>query len=59
MVVGGNCGSWISSVEVLDLESNEWIAGPELPFGIGAGGLVEDYQGVTICYNNVIHRAMM
>ena len=47
-VVGGNCGPWISTVEVLDLESNEWIDGPELPMGIGGGSLVEDHQGNTI-----------
>jgi hypothetical protein len=44
-VVGGNCGEWISTVEVLDLESNQWIEGPQLPLAIGGGSLVEDYQG--------------
>jgi hypothetical protein len=26
-VVGGNCGNWIDSVEVLDVENMKWIPG--------------------------------
>ena len=45
IVVGGNCGPWLSSVEVFDSESWQWRSGPELPIGIGAGSLVEDVDG--------------
>ena len=33
IVVGGNCGPWLSTVEVFDSKSWQWISGPG-DFGI-------------------------
>ena len=38
----------LSSVEILDLNSNEWRAGPELPFGVYDSQLVEDQKGGVV-----------
>ena len=48
VVVGGNDGSYLSSVEILDEGSSEWRNGPELPFGIFYSQLVEDSNGGVI-----------
>ncbi len=46
IVSGGWDGSSkLSSVEILDEDSNEWQTGPELPFGIGHSQMVEDQNG--------------
>jgi hypothetical protein len=41
-------GSSSSSTEILDVGSNEWRNGPELPFGIDTSQLVEDQQGRVV-----------
>jgi len=50
VVVAGGYGSQgvMSSVEVLDEGSNEWRQGPDLPFGIYVGAMVEDPEGGVI-----------
>ncbi len=49
IVAGGLDGSsTLSSVEILDEDSNEWQAGPELPFGIGYSQMVEDQNGGVV-----------
>jgi hypothetical protein len=49
IVAGGYDGSSIlSSVEILDEDSNEWQTGPELPFGIGLSQMVEDQNGGVV-----------
>jgi hypothetical protein len=51
IVAGGFDGifSYLSSVEILDVGSNEWQTGPELPFGIGESQMVEDQnRGVVL-----------
>jgi hypothetical protein len=48
IVAGGNYGSYLSSVKILDEGSNEWQTGPELPFGIGYSQMVEDQIGGVI-----------
>jgi hypothetical protein len=45
IVAGGWIGSYLSSVEILDEDSNEWQTGPELPFGIYGSEMVEDQNG--------------
>ena len=35
----------MSSVEVLDVRSSEWRAGPSLPIGINGASMVEDHSG--------------
>ncbi len=49
IVAGGWDGrSIMSSVEILDLGSNEWRDGSELPFGIDHAKMVEDPNGGVI-----------
>jgi hypothetical protein len=48
IVAGGNDGSYLSSVEILDEGSNEWETGPELPFGIDESQMVEDQNGGVV-----------
>jgi hypothetical protein len=48
LVAGGFYGSQLSSVEILDLGSNEWRKGPDLPFGIGLSQMVEDQNGGVV-----------
>jgi hypothetical protein len=49
IVAGGYDGSSIlSSVEILDEGSNEWQAGPELPFEIDESQMVEDQNGGVV-----------
>jgi hypothetical protein len=49
IVAGGYDGSSrLSSVEILDEGSNEWQAGPELPFGIEDSQMVEDQNGGVV-----------
>ena len=49
IVAGGYYGgSYLSSVEILDEGSNEWQAGPELPFGIEDSQMVEDQNGGVV-----------
>ena len=38
-------GSDLSSVEILDVASNQWLKGPELPFPISGSAMVEDPRG--------------
>jgi hypothetical protein len=47
IVAGGDDGgsSYLSSVEILDEDSNEWQMGPELPFTIYGSQMVEDQNG--------------
>ena len=35
MVVGGLGNDYLKSTEILDLETNKWIAGPDLDYRIG------------------------
>jgi len=46
VVAGGS--NLLSSVKVLDEGSNEWRQGPDLPFGIQGGAMVEDPEGGVI-----------
>ena len=49
VVVGGSSGtSYLSSTEILDLKSNTWQTGPELPLGIKESQLVEDLNGGVV-----------
>ena len=50
IVAGGSDGvySYLSSVEILDEDSNEWQTGPELPFGIAWSQMVEDQNGGVV-----------
>jgi N-acetylneuraminic acid mutarotase len=50
IVAGGDDGffSYLSSVEILDEDSNDWQTGPELPFGIGESQMVEDQNGGVV-----------
>jgi N-acetylneuraminic acid mutarotase len=48
IVAGGWDGSYLSSVEILDEDSNEWQTGPELPFGINGSEMVEDQNGGVV-----------
>jgi hypothetical protein len=48
IVAGGEYGSLLSSVEILDVGSNEWQTGPELPFGIYRPQMVEDQNGGVV-----------
>jgi hypothetical protein len=51
IVAGGYYGgSYLSSVEILDEGSNEWQAGPELPFGIEDSQMVEDQNGGVVLF---------
>jgi hypothetical protein len=47
IVVAGGYG-YMSSVEALDEGSNEWRQGPDLPFGMSGGAMVEDPMGGVI-----------
>ncbi len=40
--------SILSSVEILDEGSNEWLIGPELPLGISSSQMVEDQNGGVV-----------
>jgi hypothetical protein len=58
IVVGGYDGfSYLPSVEILDEGSNEWQAGPELPFGIDNSQLVEDQNGGVVLIGGVSQSA--
>jgi hypothetical protein len=49
IVAGGKYGqSYLSSVEILNIGSNEWQTGPELPLGITASQMVEDQNGGVV-----------
>jgi hypothetical protein len=48
IVAGGNNGSYISSVEILDNGSNTWRAGPDLPTTICCGVFVEHPAGGVV-----------
>jgi N-acetylneuraminic acid mutarotase len=48
IVAGGSGGSYLSSVEILDEDSNDWQTGPELPFGIYYSQMVEDQNGGVV-----------
>jgi hypothetical protein len=49
IVAGGYDGSsYLSSVEILDEDSNEWQTGPELPFRIFMSKMVEDQNGGVV-----------
>ncbi len=51
IIVAGGTDEYsvMSSVEILDKDSNEWKRGPELPFGIGDSQIVEDRnEGVVL-----------
>ena len=48
IVVGGlNKDGKLKSVEIFDEANNKWIAGPDLPIGIAAAGIVQDRTGVN------------
>ncbi len=49
LVAGGFYGSQLSSVEILDLGSNEWRKGPDLPYGIGLSQMVESSINPFTC----------
>ncbi len=55
IVAGGYEGgsSILSSVEILDVGSNEWQTGPELPFGIDESQMVEDQNGGVVLIGGV------
>ncbi len=46
IIVAG--GFYDASVEILDLGSNEWRNGPDLPFGIAKAQMVEDKNGGVV-----------
>ncbi len=46
IIVAGGWG--LSSVEILDVGSNEWQTGPELPSGIASSQMVEDQNGGVV-----------
>jgi N-acetylneuraminic acid mutarotase len=48
IVAGGLDGSYLSSVEILHEDSNEWHTGPELPFGMNESQMVEDQNGGVV-----------
>jgi hypothetical protein len=49
IVAGGWFGaSRLSSVEILDEDSNEWQTGPKLPFGFEHSQMVEDQNGGVV-----------
>ncbi len=50
LVAGGfdNFPQILSSVEILDIGSNQWRTGPELPFGIKQSQMVEDQNGGVV-----------
>jgi hypothetical protein len=48
IVAGGSDLICLSSVEILDEDSNEWQTGPELPFGIYQSHMVEDQNGGVV-----------
>jgi hypothetical protein len=48
IVAGGVDQSRLSSIEILDLGSNEWRKGPDFPFEIYASQMVEDQNGGVV-----------
>jgi hypothetical protein len=64
IVAGGFDTSYLPTVEILGDGSNEWKTGPELPFGIGYGQMVEDQKGgvvliggySSISYSNTLYQ---
>jgi hypothetical protein len=48
IVAGGYYVSFMSSVEILDEDSNEWQTGPKLPFEIDESQMVEDQNGGVV-----------
>ncbi len=49
IVAGGNyLKTYLTSVEILDLGSNEWMKGPDLPIGIDTSQMVEDHNGGVV-----------
>ena len=56
IVAGGfNGSSYLSSVELLNVGSNEWQRGSELPFGIGDSQMVEDQNGGVVLIGGGAH----
>jgi len=59
IVVGGESGisdTFLTSVELYNEVTETWHYGPELPFGIGHGVLVEDSMGgVILVYDPVTY----
>ena len=55
VVGGGNQGGPLLSVEILDEGASEWRNGPDLPFGIRFGSLVEDSSGGVILVGGESH----
>ncbi len=47
-MAGGFNGRDMSSVEILDVESNQWRKGPELPFPICCSAMVEHPSGGVV-----------
>ena len=45
IVAGGYDGSYMSSVEILQVGANEWKTGPTLPYGIFSAAMVEGPSG--------------
>ena len=48
IVAGGNNGTYMSSVEILDTGSNTWRAGPDLPMTICCGVMIEHPLGGVV-----------
>jgi len=48
IVVGGDNGTPMTSVEILNSKVGDWRAGPELPYGIMYASLVTDFRGGVI-----------
>jgi len=59
IVAGGldENGTTLSSVEILDLGSNEWRAGPDFPFGIQEAKMVEYQNGEVILVGGISYPA--
>ncbi len=56
IIVAGSASGFssvFSSVEILDEGSNEWLAGPKLPFGIYFSEMVEDQNGGVVLIGGV------
>jgi hypothetical protein len=53
IVAGGGGGSFLSSVEILDEDSNEWQTGPQVPIGIKRSQMVEDQNGGVVLIGGI------
>ncbi len=56
IIVAGSASGFssvFSSVEILDEGSNDWLAGPKLPFGIYFSEMVEDQNGGVVLIGGV------